>query len=78
MLTPLPLPPHRLQALKTVQDLGWKEQFGELSAEEKDRLSATYVNFLPGVVQVTARVARGGDIQGNRVTAVGVVGCVCV
>lgn len=61
---------YRLQAIQTVQDMGWKDANPSLTRQEKDMLSGTFVNFLPGILQAMTKVAKGSSTQGSKITGV--------
>ncbi|XP_050717813.1 uncharacterized protein LOC126999339 [Eriocheir sinensis] len=62
----------RLQAIQTVQDMGWKDANPSLTRQEKDMLSGTFVNFLPGILQAMTKVAKGSSTQGSKITGAAV------
>lgn len=61
---------YRLQAIHTVQDLGWKDAYPSLTQAEKNALSRTFVNFLPGILQAMTKVAKGSATQGSKIIGV--------
>lgn len=61
---------YRLQAIQTVQKLGFMSARSPLTKQERDKFSETFVNFLPGILQAMTKVAKESDIQGSKIIAV--------